>query len=249
MRIADGIELLEVSANVMGQVNTICPTLIWDYEAAVLIDTGYPGQLSVFQEVIAAAGVSIDQLTQIVITHQDIDHIGSLPAILNAVKHPIEVLANEFEKRYIEGGERLMRVTDEALAQLDAMPEAWRKAVIPTLLNPPKGRVDRLLNDGEVLPACGGLVVIDTPGHTPGHLSLYHRPSKTLIAGDALVVVDGQLHGPDPAHALDLDEANRSISKFLAFDIAQVICYHGGLFQGDVNARLSEIVTVSQRQA
>jgi glyoxylase-like metal-dependent hydrolase (beta-lactamase superfamily II) len=52
--------------------------------------------------------------------------------------------------------------------------------------------------------------VINTPGHTPGHISLYHKPSKTLIAGDAMRVMDGQLLGPAPEQTLDVDTAIKS---------------------------------------
>jgi hypothetical protein len=29
-------------------------------------------------------------------------------------------------------------------------------------------------------------IVLGTPGHTPGHLAFFHRPTRTLVAGDAL---------------------------------------------------------------
>ncbi len=42
------------------------------------------------------------------------------------------------------------------------------------------------LSDGEVLPVSGGLRVVHTPGHSPGHVSLLVEPTGTLITGDAL---------------------------------------------------------------
>lgn len=90
---------------------------------------------------------------------------------------------------------------------------------------------------------CGGIVVIDTPGHTPGHVSLYHEPSRTLIAGDALVVRDSQLWGADPETTLDRTTAQASIAKLSEFDIESVICYHGGLFSDNVMERLAELAT------
>jgi glyoxylase-like metal-dependent hydrolase (beta-lactamase superfamily II) len=45
-----------------------------------------------------------------------------------------------------------------------------------------------LLSDGE---SYGSLMVIATPGHTPGHLSFFDPRSGTLIAGDALTNVGG----------------------------------------------------------
>jgi glyoxylase-like metal-dependent hydrolase (beta-lactamase superfamily II) len=42
------------------------------------------------------------------------------------------------------------------------------------------------LSDGDLLPVAGGLRVVHTPGHSPGHVSLLVEESRTLITGDAL---------------------------------------------------------------
>lgn len=46
-----------------------------------------------------------------------------------------------------------------------------------------------------------------TPGHTPGHISLYFLQSKTLVAGDAVVIENGVLDIANPQFALDLEAA------------------------------------------
>lgn len=245
MRIHKGIEMLDISAAVLGKKDTVHPTLIWDEERAVLIDTGYPGQLPLFLEAFQKADVPLEKLRNIIITHQDLDHIGSLPAILEHAPTEIEVLTTELEKPYIEGKKRILKLTPEAIAQVDSMippnvPEDWVKAFKAVLNNPPKGRVDRTIKDGEFLPYGYGIQVVFTPGHTPGHTSLYHLESKTLIAGDALVIIDGVLHPPDSQQTLDMEEAIRSLQKLTVLDIQQVICYHGGLYSGDVNKRLNK---------
>jgi len=43
-----------------------------------------------------------------------------------------------------------------------------------------------LLRDGDVLPVAGGLRVVHTPGHSPGHVSFLHEPTRTLITGDSM---------------------------------------------------------------
>ncbi|MGZ4164245.1 MAG: MBL fold metallo-hydrolase, partial [Tumebacillaceae bacterium] len=109
------------------------------------------------------------------------------------------------------------------------------------LQNPPKAPVDRTVVDGEELPYCGGIIVINTPGHTPGHISLYHKASKTLIAGDALIVEDGQFKISDPRYTFDVEESIRSAKKLTAYDIETVICYHGGIYRENVNQRIAEL--------
>ena len=81
--------------------------------------------------------------------------------------------------------------------------------------------VDRIVEDGEELPFCGGITVIHTPGHTPGHICLYIGQSKTLIAGDALSVEGGKL-GPLPRFAsLDWPLAVRSLGKLVHTTLRQ----------------------------
>jgi glyoxylase-like metal-dependent hydrolase (beta-lactamase superfamily II) len=246
MQIAKGIEMLEISATVLGKVDIVYPTLIWDKDTILLVDTGYPGQLSLLREALLKADVPFDSLNKIIITHQDLDHIGGLPSILSQSSRKIEVLANEMEKPYIEGDKKLLKLTAEAIAQIDSilpagLPEEYRKAFKAVLENPPHAPVDTIISDGEELPYCDGITVINTPGHTPGHISLYHKRSKTLIAADAMVVEAGKLLGPTPEYTLDLKSAMESLKKFTAFDIESVICYHGGVFKDNPNQRIAEL--------
>ncbi|TCP52625.1 glyoxylase-like metal-dependent hydrolase (beta-lactamase superfamily II) [Tumebacillus sp. BK434] len=241
------IKMLSISATMMGEVNTIHPTLVWDEENAILIDTGYPGQLSLLRAAMEEAGVPFEKLTRVVITHQDLDHIGSLPTILQEAAQPIEVLASPIEIPYMDGTKRPLKLTDEAVAQAEAslppeVPAEWKQAFLSLLKNPPTAPVDTAIAHGAALPC--GLTVIDTPGHTPGHLSLYHAPSKTLIAADALVVEAGQLNGPSPLFTLDMETAIRSLQQFLPFDIDTVICYHGGAYTEQAKQRLAELAGV-----
>jgi glyoxylase-like metal-dependent hydrolase (beta-lactamase superfamily II) len=50
----------------------------------------------------------------------------------------------------------------------------------------PSCPVDGTFGDGELLPVAGGLRVLHTPGHSPGHCSFLHEPTGVLITGDAL---------------------------------------------------------------
>ncbi|MGF9712042.1 MBL fold metallo-hydrolase [Paenibacillus naphthalenovorans] len=246
MFITNGVQGLEVSSNIMGRMDTIYPTLLWDTDHTILVDTGYPGQWPLIRQEAEKSGIAWDTLNKVIITHQDLDHIGSLPTILNVLPQPIEVLANDVEKPYIQGEKRLLKINPESIAQaMDSLPEnvpeEWRKAFRQVLENPPKSKVDKTVADGEELPYCGGIVVIHTPGHTPGHISLYHKPSKTLIAGDSMIVANGELLGPDPQYCIDADLAVNSLKKFVQYDIETIICYHGGLYKDNVNRRIAEL--------
>ncbi len=250
MLIAPGIAALELTAVIMGKPSAIYPALLWDRDEVVLIDTGYPGQLDPIVAELKNYDLPFEGVSRILLSHQDIDHIGSLPDLVRQFSHSVSVMSGSFEKPYIEGKLRLLRMTPEAIDQaVSSLPpnvsEQWRQAFRHTLENPPSSPVHGILEDGQELPYGGGIVVIATPGHTPGHLSFYHRASKTLIAADALTVnAAGELCGPDPITTLDPNLARRSLAKLAEFDIETVVCYHGGPYRGDANTRLRELASI-----
>lgn len=59
-----------------------------------------------------------------------------------------------------------------------------------------------------------------------------------------MVVVEGQLLGPTPHFAENLELAIASLKKLTQYDIANVICYHGGLYQDNPNRRISELANI-----
>ncbi|MBJ8008095.1 MULTISPECIES: MBL fold metallo-hydrolase [Bacillus] len=217
MEIAKGVEMLHLEF----QGYIIHPILLWDDETAVLIDTGFPGQIEDIQVEMDKVGVSFGKLKVVILTHQDIDHIGSLPELLQNCGSNITVYAHELDKPYIEGELPLLK---------DAQVQ-----------NPPKGKVDDTLIDGQELSYCGGILIIHTPGHTPGHISLYLRQSKTLIAGDSMYSVNGILGGIHAPTTLDVKEAHQSLKKYLDLDIESVVCYHGGLSKGEINEQIQRL--------
>ncbi|MDW8785149.1 MBL fold metallo-hydrolase [Bacillus cereus] len=197
------------------------PILLWDDEMAVLIDTGFPGQIEDIQVEMEKVGVSFDKLKVVILTHQDIDHIGSLPELLQRCRSNIKVYAHELDKPYIEGDLPLLK---------DGNVE-----------NRPKGKVSDTMIDGQELPYCGGILILHTPGHTPGHISLYLKQSKILVAGDSMYSVNGMLGGIHAPTTINIKEAQQSLKKYLNLDIESVVCYHGGLSKGNIKIQLQNL--------
>jgi hydroxyacylglutathione hydrolase len=93
----------------------------------------------------------------------------------------------------------------------------------------PGGRVDRALREGDEV---GGFQVLETPGHSAGHVSYWREADRTLIAGDVVTTQDSLtgIHGlhlakdmftPDPAR-------NRESAKRLGeLEPALVLTGHG----------------------
>lgn len=219
MEIAKGVEMLHLDF----YGSSIHPTLLWDQEMAVLIDTGYLDQFEDLRLAMEKVGVTFDKLKVVILTHQDIDHIGCLPEIVQECGSHIKIYAHDLEKPYIQG-------------ELPLLKDGH-------LENPPKGTVNNTLRDGQELSYCGGIQVIHTPGHTSGHISLYLKQSKTLIAGDSLYSVNGKVEGIHAPTVLDMEEARRSLKKYLNFDIESVVCYHGGLSEGNINDQIQQVIS------
>lgn len=217
MEIAKGIEMLQLEF----QEFVIHPILLWDDEMAVLIDTGFPGQIEDIQVEMEKVGVSFDKLKVVILTHQDIDHIGSLPELLQRCRSNIKVYAHELDKPYIEGDLPLLKDGN--------------------IENRPKGKVSDTVIDGQELPYCGGILILHTPGHTPGHISLYLKQSKILVAGDSMYSVNGVLGGIHAPTTLNIMEARQSLKKYLNLHIESVVCYHGGFSKRNIKIQLQNL--------
>ena len=244
MKIANGLEMLEIHDSMFGTPGVFNPTLIWDDSEVVLVDTGLPGERELIRETVEKAGVTFDSISKIIITHQDTDHIGNLAAIVKGSTIPVQVFSHEVEKPYIQGDLTPIKMTPKRIAEMEVMlnklPEEKRNKIKKTFSNL-TAKVDKTLEDGEVLPFCGGIQIIYTPGHTPGHICLYLKKYKTLVSGDALNVIEGNLCGPNPEFTFNMEEAVASLKKLSKYDIETVICYHGGIYSGDVNNRIKEL--------
>ena len=242
MKIANNIEMLELPMNLMGSERTIYPTLMWDEDNVILVDAGIPGYLLQLKNAMIEAGVSFDRLNKIIVTHQDIDHIGGIKGILSE-KPDVEVLAHDEDKPYIQGEKKIVRLNPQFMERINALPDAERLKILDMFENS-SVKVNRTVSDGEELPYCGGITVIHTPGHTPGHICLYHQMSKTLIAGDTLNIIDGQLMGPNKEMMKEEEaiDAINSLKKFKDYDVVNIVTYHGGLFNDKPNERIKELI-------
>ena len=114
-------------------------------------------------------------------THAHFDHVGAVHALAQAYGAPFACSKADAEV-------------------LDALEDSYAFYGMGTTKTP---RVDRWLEGGELLQVGGlELEVLATPGHSPGSLCFFHRPSLTLFSGDTLFHLSigrSDLPGGDPA--------------------------------------------------
>ncbi|GIP30030.1 hydrolase [Paenibacillus sp. J23TS9] len=240
MKIAQELEMLELSIPGSGMV--LHPVVIGSKDSWVLVDTGMPGQYGAIKELVQQAGYTALEPGSIILTHQDVDHVGSLPQFLDGSHGTMEVYAHKDDQPYIDGELPFIKLRPQVVDMLrKSLTEKEYTGFEHAFSKESPAQVTHIVAEGDVLPFGGGLTVIHTPGHTPGHISLYHANSKTLIAGDALTVNNGELCGPNPPVTPDMNLALKSVRKFKDYDIEAIICYHGGVFKGDIQKRIDEL--------
>lgn len=244
------LHMLNIEFEHQGSKQTITPVLLADGKDVILVDCGYPGFLPLIEQAMEREGVALQSLTHLLLTHHDNDHMGTAAAI-KRVLPAMSVLAHEIEAPYIEGKRKSARLeqAEAGLEELSGEARAFAEGFIRMLQQVEPAQVDRTLASGEKLPWCGGIEVVHTPGHMAGHISLYLPAARTLIAGDAVVIEAGKLQIANPSFTLDLKEAVRSVRKLLSYDVDQLICYHGGLFTGDVKSALTDLLEEYQPYA
>lgn len=202
----------------------------------VLVDAGLPGSA---RRVVAAAERRFGHGARpaaIVLTHGHFDHIGALRSL--AERWDVPVYAHALELPYLTGRSPYPppdpTVGGGAMARL-----SWMYPKGPIDLG---ARVRPLPADGTA-PGLPGWRAIHTPGHSPGHVSLYREDDRLLIAGDAFVTTKQesaiaaltkprQVRRPPAYFTPDWQSARRSVEELAALHPAIAATGHGVPMQG-----------------
>lgn len=152
----------------MGIVNVF---LVEEDDGLTVVDTALPGSQ---KAIVRGAGVIGKPIKRILLTHAHDDHVGSLDKLIELLEEDVEVLASARDARLMAGDLTL----DE-----DEPDDKLRGGLKGTKTKP-----TRTISEGDVV---GSLRVIETPGHTPGHLSLIDERDGTLYCGDVFSTLGG----------------------------------------------------------
>ena len=148
----------------------------------VLVDAGTRRAPATLLAALAQLGRQPGDVTHLLLTHAHNDHAGGANAVAEATGS--EVAAHEREAVYLREG-RMPRPDPSTrggrlLARLPGRATGFARVDVGTAFA-----------DGDVLPVAGGVQVVHTPGHTPGHCSFLHPSSGVLVTGDAIFNVRG----------------------------------------------------------
>jgi glyoxylase-like metal-dependent hydrolase (beta-lactamase superfamily II) len=209
--------------------------LIEDGRDLTLIDTLYPEDPSVVLGEIRSLGRSPSDLKRIVLTHGHRAHLGGLAALKRA--SGAKVLSHAWEADIIGGKRKAQPVS--------IIPRRPLRVYIPFQLGlalgfgaHPPCPIDETLDDGAEI---GGLQVLHTPGHSPGHLSFYSAERDVLISGDAIATWP-RFEAGWPAFTLNSAQHRASIRRLAALEPKLVGVGHGNPITANAADRIHSLV-------
>jgi glyoxylase-like metal-dependent hydrolase (beta-lactamase superfamily II) len=171
----------------------------------------------------------------IILTHAHFDHVGSLAAL--AEEWNVPVYAHEKELPYLTGVSAYPppdpTVGGGLLASI-----AWVYPNEPINIT---GRVLALPKEG--VPGLPMWTYIETPGHSPGHISLFREDDRVLIAGDAFITTKQEslfsvifqkkiISGPPKYFTYDWELARQSVDKLVDVNPGVAATGHGVPIEG-----------------
>ena len=237
------VHVLEVKFGFNGKEDALYPVVLRKGKELILVDCGYAGFMPLIEQAASLQGLSLQHLTGILITHHDIDHMGGLAEFKE--KYPQAVIySSAIEEKYISGKAKSLRLqqAEELYHTLPEDQKAGAQYFQEMLRKMQTVPVDRTLPEGECAVFLNDVKIIPTPGHMPGHISLYVEASQTLIAADAVVYENDELEIANPHFTLDLPAAVRSVEKLQQVAIRKLICYHGGIVEQNIQQKLQTLL-------
>ncbi|MDP4015207.1 MAG: MBL fold metallo-hydrolase [Candidatus Nanopelagicales bacterium] len=158
-----------------------------DDDGLTLVDAGLkwraPGRI---RSALSAIGQDVSCVSRLILTHAHVDHAGGAAGLVRDAGLD-GVIIHVDDVPFVTSGQAPPADPGVRGARLAArMPWGGFDPV----------QVGRAVVGEELLPVGGGLRVIHTPGHTPGHVSLLHEPSGVLITGDSIFNMNSRLTWP-----------------------------------------------------
>lgn len=204
----------------------------------VLVDAGMPKSANEIISVIEERFGANNRPKAVILTHGHFDHVGG---VIELVEHwGVPVYAHPLEIPFLTGV--------KSYPEPDPTVEGGLVAKMsPAFPNEPinlGSHVQTLPPNGTV-PHMPGFRWIHTPGHSPGHVSLFRESDGALIAGDAFATVkqeymykvlnqELEISGPPRYLTTDWEAAKQSVVKLESLKPLVAVTGHGLPMSGEL---------------
>jgi glyoxylase-like metal-dependent hydrolase (beta-lactamase superfamily II) len=223
------------------QIVNVCFVAFPRWKEWVLVDAGMPGSAGRIRKAAESLFGEDRPPRAIVLTHGHFDHVGGIVELID--RWDVPVYAHEAEMPHLTG-KRSYPAPDPTVEG------GWVAKLSRMFPHEPVDLGDRvraLPADGTV-PFMPGWRYVHTPGHTPGHISLFREEDRALVAGDAFVTVrqdsllgvvlqKPEISGPPRYLTPDWEAARESVAKLAALDPAVAVTGHGPPMSGEALSR------------
>jgi hydroxyacylglutathione hydrolase len=207
--------------------------LVLDQSELMLVDTGMPNNARRIIFYVNKIGRKPSEITTIVLTHCHAGHTGSAQQLKQLTSAKVAV--HEEDAKFVSG-EKPQPSPRGALGILF-------KAFSP-FFKPKPVRPDIVLNDGDRV---GKLIVVHTPGHTPGSISLYDSGRKLIFVGDAMRYANGKISGPPKHFTPDMNRALQSIARISQLEFDTMLSRHGDTLKPNASYAVRKFYTSLQK--
>ncbi len=180
-----------------------------------VVDAGLKGTPRKIAAALRSIGSAPSQVIRIVMTHAHPDHAGGLSRLQGETGAAVAAHADDAGP--LRNGRTPPR--DQATFGGRLM------ELLPGGGFAPAGVAEELVH-GQVLDVGGGLEVIHTPGHSPGHVALLHLASRTLITGDSIFNVRGLRWSP-AALCTNFRLTKETATRLAEFEYSTAAFTHG----------------------
>ena len=182
-----------------------------------LVDCGLKSAPKKIEAAIKSLKRDMSDVKKVLFTHSHDDHAGGAAKVIELIGSP-EVISHEVEREFLESGK--------------TPPQDYAYFTGKFFRFMPSSRLDpisvtKTVRDGETLDIAGGLQIVHTPGHTPGHVSLLHRPSGTLITGDSVFNFGFKRAWSLSAFCTNFEQSKKTAYRFLDLDYTTAAFTHG----------------------